>query len=352
MIDIISLEKVLIGFIKLLDDKQLEKFKKNIFKTLNFKNKNNPESGFPNKKDNICNHPRTKNRGPCKRRCINNYCFYHEKKNTPKEYNDKLNNIHVISSIPDELNLSDFKIENSEKYNKLLPYEEYKIIKTKRRCIFLDNIFNNFQINPHDPCSIPSNNNSENRFLPQLIEYNDSSEIDQYDKNIFPNLNINVKIKNNKCIFVDDPCDFHVIPYDSDKKILPVEIENTEINKKVKKKKKKKPRYIKEYNILCSFYEFQIKTKIYKYNICIKTKLLLNNILDYEKNKTKNKDEISNILSCSINIIGKNEDLDKSHIDIMHLISYIYTLADVIKSGNYDNKDFKEVKIYNNILVK
>lgn len=96
MIDIISLEKVLIDFIKVLDNKQLNCFKKNIFNILNSEYKNNSENTKQKTFYNICNHPRTKNRGSCKRRCINSiHCIYHKNKNT-EEYNK----IHVISGNP------------------------------------------------------------------------------------------------------------------------------------------------------------------------------------------------------------------------------------------------------------
>lgn len=47
MIDIISLEKVLIDFIKVLDNKQLNCFKKNIFNILNSEYKNKNENTKP-----------------------------------------------------------------------------------------------------------------------------------------------------------------------------------------------------------------------------------------------------------------------------------------------------------------
>lgn len=84
MIDIISLEKVLLDFIKVLNNKQLENFKKNIFGILNFEDTKN--INYTNINNNtiinnkVCNHPRTKNRGYCKRRCINDiYCVFHTK---------------------------------------------------------------------------------------------------------------------------------------------------------------------------------------------------------------------------------------------------------------------------------
>ena len=330
MIDIISLEKVLIDFIKVLNSEQLSCFKKNIFDILNSEdiNKNNHEMinpdifQIPNKKDNVCNYPRTKNRGPCKRRCINNiHCIYHENKNTTKEYIDKKNDFHVIPSIS---------------YN------------------------------------IPCKSNSENDFIPQLLEYNELEEIDQYDKIIFPKFKkYTLKYKNNKCLFIEDVTNttnkvdnVHVIPYNPDKNILPVQIEidsqniktnnpynlnlfalkNTEVIKNTTKKKKKKPRYIKEYNILCNFYNSQIKPKIYNYNINIRTKILINRILNYEDNKTKNKNNLSCMLFSAINTIAENENLENQKDDFKYIFSYIYALSDVLKTDNYNDEDFNEIK--------
>jgi hypothetical protein len=309
MIDIISLEKVLVDFIKVINNKELKNFKKIIFGILNSEDiDNSPKPGIPNKihinsnknNTNICNYPRTKNRGPCKRRCINSiHCIYHKNKNTTKEYIDKINNFHVFPSIPD---------------------------------------------------IIPCNNILKSESVPELLEYNEIDESIQYNKIIFPKLNNNVKIKNKKCLFMEDiqntinNLDNQVNPCNSDKNNLHVYSKNTPILKKNKKKKKNNPRYIKEYNILCKFYDSKIKSKIYKYNINIRTRFLINKILNYEENKSQNKNELSDMLFSAINTISVNEILDKLNDDLKHLISYIYALADVLKTDNYNDEDFNNMK--------
>lgn len=296
MIDIISLEKVLIDFIKVLNNEQLNCFRKNIFNILNYEYKNNSENTKPKTFYNICNHPRTKNRGPCKRRCINSiHCIYHENKNT-EEYK-KIINFHVIPDNPD-----------------IIPYK-----------------------------SAPKKN-----FRLQLLEYNNLEEMDRYDKIVFSDLT-NYNKKNKLCIFIDDPYNIHVIPCNPNKTILPVQNEdidkiyiqdnkNTEI---IKKKKKKKPRYIKEYNILCKMYKEQFKNNIYKYNINIRTKNLINRILNYEDNKIRPKSDLSYMLLSAAEKIGIIEDLDKLNDNIKYLISYIYILANVFKTDNYEDENFK-----------
>lgn len=180
------------------------------------------------------------------------------------------------------------------------------------------------------------------------MEYNNLEEIDKYDKIGFPDLN-NYNKKNKPCIFIDDPYNIHVIPCNSNKTILPVQNsdidkiyiqgnKNTEI---IKKKKKKKSRYIKEYNILCKMYKEQFKNNIYKYNINITTKNLINRILNYEDNKIKPKSDLSYMLLSASEKIGRIEDLDKLNDNIKYLISYIYILANVFKTDNYEDENFK-----------
>lgn len=289
MIDIISLEKVLIDFIKLLDDKHLEKIKKNILEVLNIKNKNGFEHIISNKKYNICNYPRTKNRGPCKRRCVNDiHCIYHRKQGLQKINKDKIS-IHVNPCIPCDFKLSDIKKEESGscfesdvKYDKILPYIKNNVKKNQRKCIYLDDKFNDFHVNPSVPLSNPCNN------TPKIIEYNDLNETYQYSKIIVPISN--EKLKNNKnCIFIDDPYKFQMIP---DKKILHGKIENTEIKKK---KKKNNQKYNKSYERLCKtnietlqWIENNIKTK-YKHRLIDFLTLCMNDFYAYSAEDPKNK---------------------------------------------------------------
>jgi hypothetical protein len=52
----------------------------------------------------ICNYPRFKNRGLCKRKCINDtYCIYHKKTNTENKCIDNLNNFQVNPCNPDRI---------------------------------------------------------------------------------------------------------------------------------------------------------------------------------------------------------------------------------------------------------
>jgi hypothetical protein len=71
MIDIISLEKVLIDLIKVFDGNQLEKFKKKLSDILNIDDfKDKTFNKVNNNKLHICNHPRTQNRGYCKKKNV------------------------------------------------------------------------------------------------------------------------------------------------------------------------------------------------------------------------------------------------------------------------------------------
>lgn len=292
MIDIISLEKVLLDLIKVINNDQLECFKIKIFEILNLKNTKNI-----NKNNNICNYPRSKNRGPCKRRCINSiHCIYHKKQNTPKEYINKLNDFHVSPSIPDNI-----------------PCNKYHI--------------------------------------PQLLEYNELDDSNQYKK---IKLDKNIKVKSNNCIFIEDipkkiivSDNFHVnhvipdnIPCNKNK-IYSEDIINDKLKKTTKNKKKKK-RYLQEYKKLCNIYNETPKKQ--KHILNIKIKSIFNNILDYEKNKIKSKEQLTMMLKSTINNITENVKLENEDSSLNLIISYIYVLANVFEMDNYNDKDFLEIK--------
>lgn len=353
MIDIISLEKVLLDFIKVLNNKQLENFKKNIFGILNFEDTKN--INYTNINNNtiinnkVCNHPRTKNRGYCKRRCINDiYCVFHTKNKYSKKNNPGND---IISYNPDHISdkiscIIYEELENIDKYNKILPHEKYHVIKkNKRRCIYLDNTFNHFQIKTDNPDDIPNKYDPKNNFIPNLIDYNCLDEIDQYNKmDLFGNID---KHKNKTCIYIEDILHKLNNPDNlnsSDLKNNVSEDKNTEISKKTKKTKKKKKRYTQEYKKICTFYE-KIKMKVnnIKYDN-IKTKELINYTLDDEKNKDKNKETLIYIFNNLIIHIGENENLDDKNNSFNLLISYIYTLANVFETDNYSDKDFLNIK--------
>jgi hypothetical protein len=335
MINIISLEKILIELIKILKNKHSKQFADEIFKILNTKNiiLNNNTITNNVKNINICNYPRTRNRGPCKRRCIDKYCVFHIKNNYVKKDNP---NNHIPNKKPNELPCKLYEENESvPKYDKILPYRKITDNKQNtRQCIYMEDFIYD-QINSHKPNYIPNKDVPKNNFILQLLDYNDLDENDNYNEII---LSGDIKNNYNKCIYIEDIPDK---PNLLVKNNIPDNNKNTPI---IKKTKKKKSRYIREYNILCKFYDLQIKSKINKYNICIRTKFLLNDVLNYEKNKTQNKDYLSDRLKNSLNIISKNEDLEDLHIDIMHLVSYMYTLGDAIKTDNYDNKDLLDVK--------
>lgn len=344
MIDIISLEKVLLDFIKVLNNKQLENFKKNIFGILNFEDTKN--INYTNINNNtiinnkVCNHPRTKNRGYCKRICINDiYCVFHTKNKYDKKINPDKNkkpdDFHINPYIPDKLGIKNIKdLENTPKYNKIFPYEKYHNKKNKRHCIYLDNTFNNFQIKSDNPDNIPHKYDPKNIFIPNLIDYDCLDETDQYNKiYLFGNRD---KHKIKKCIYIEDNLKNNV---KEDKKI-----EISKKTKKAKKTKKKKKRYTQEYKNICILYE-KIKNKInnIKYNN-IKTKELINYTFDNDQHKDKNKDLLIDIFNNLIVHIGENENLDDKNNSFNLLISYIYTLANVFETDNYLDKDFLDIK--------
>lgn len=295
MIDIISLEKVLIDFIIILNDQQLKNFTNKILEILNLKNtlKINYENNHINSNKNttnICNYPRTKNRGLCRRKCINSvHCVYHTK----------------------------------------------------------DKIPNNVHINPHIPCNISNKNTPKNKSNAcplelNIIEYKEIDDLNQYKK---LKIDKNIKVKYKNCIFIEDvpnqinaSDNFQVIPNDPDENNLLVQSENIP-----KKKKKTKKRYIKEYKILCDFYEENFKNKLNNIHISQKGKDLINKNLDYDKNKTNTKDLLENMLYTTSHVIIQNEQIDEHH-SITLIITYMYTLANTIKNNNYENSDFLNIK--------
>lgn len=95
------------------DSNQLNNFKKNLSEILNYENTHDENILKNNKINNICNHPRTKNRGLCKRKCINNvYCIYHMNNN----YSFQVNRV-IPRNNPDDITLKLYS--DPEKYEKI-----------------------------------------------------------------------------------------------------------------------------------------------------------------------------------------------------------------------------------------
>lgn len=328
MIDINSLEKVLIDFVKLLNCDQLEKFQKNLLKIIKVKNTEKT-------KNNICNYPRSKNRGLCKRRCFNSiHCIYHTKTNPddhddlPKRYlqnvnPEKLKIIHEPDNIPGEIQLESKQVDD---------------------ILLQDNI----------PIGLLIDNNSLNKDLsehntPERLLFDDiPSKSLVPDKNILPGYNKKIP-ESNEVETVNDNIPKRLLninfPDESSipgENILPVQNRNEEIPKK---KKKKTKRYIQEYKKLCIYYKENYEIKIDTDDtFYITTKLLFKDNLDYEKNKNKSKDEITKMLiSFNKHLIGVEDEYLKTE-KYSELISYLFTIVTAFVKDNYNDEQFLKTK--------
>lgn len=278
MIDIISLENVLLDFITVLNKEELKKFQKNILGIL--KIKNTEKINYENNNINICNYPRTKNRGLCKRRCINSiHCIYHTKNKSTKTNPDIL---------PKRYSQNNTNIKHD---------------------------LDNFQVDQ----VIPDNN-------PDKIQL-ESNKVDGIHS-----LEVN--------LLQDNPSNSG----NPDNNILPVQNGNEEIPQNKKKNKKRKKRYLHEYKKLCIYFNEKFKRKIHKYSsLNIKTKCLFSQYLDYEKNKNKSKEELTSMLIYFNNYLVNEEGKKIKNNNIYELISYLFTFVNALSTDNYENDDFLQV---------
>lgn len=283
MIDIISLENVLLDFITVLNKEELKKFQKNILGIL--KIKNTEKINYENNNINICNYPRTKNRGLCKRRCINSiHCIYHTKNKSTKTNPDILPKRYSQNNKKQYVNNTNIKPERLEIIHDL----------------------DNFQVD-----QVISDNN------PDKIQL-ESNKVDGIHS-----LDVNLLQDNN---------------------ILPVQNGNDEIPQNKKKNKKRKKRYLHEYKKLCIYFNEKFKRKIHEYSsLNIKTKCLFSQYLDYEKNKNKSKEELTSMLIYFNNYLINEEGEKIKNNNIYELISYLFTLVNALSTDNYENEDFLQV---------
>jgi hypothetical protein len=86
--------------------------------------------------------------------------------------------------------------------------------------------------------------------------------------------------------------------------------------------------------IYVHLYKSDIVKLIPDQNLCIGTRVELKNI-----------DQLKDMIFKSIGIINMFEDIDGLHIELKQLISYMFKIVDVFKSGNYDDEEFKQIKI-------
>lgn len=279
MIDIISLENVLLDFITVLNKEELKKFQKNILGIL--KIKNTEKINYENNNINICNYPRTKNRGLCKRRCINSiHCIYHTKNKSTK-------------TIPDILPKR-YSQNNKKQYvnNTNIKPERLEIIHA------LDNNPDKIQLESNKVDGIHS-------LVVNLLQDN---------------------------------------PSNPDNNILPVQNGNEEIPQNKKRNKKRKKRYLHEYKKLCIYFNEKFKRKIHEYSsLNIKTKCLFSQYLDYEKNKNKSKEELTSMLIYFNNYLVNEEGEKIKNNNIYELISYLFTFVNALSTNNYENEDFLQV---------
>lgn len=183
MIQINYTEKLLLELFDSLNGKLSDSFKNQILNILK-NNSSLPNENINNQKNNstnICNHVKSRNRGLCKRRCINSvYCIYHQKINPNKNnINEITSNLPVnTSNCHPSYNKDDNKKQNLNKND------------PNKQEIVNNNIFD-------------ENINSEYEFIPQLLDcsFLNDTVVDKYEKII---INKETKIKQNKCIYVEN----------------------------------------------------------------------------------------------------------------------------------------------------
>jgi hypothetical protein len=368
MIETIYIEKLLLELFNILNENLSDNFKNQLLHII----KRNEESLTDNyllkinNKSNICNHIRTRKRGFCKRKCINNnYCIYHAKNNPETKINTG------ITHIPDNLILLPNKVTKVT-----LPYKN--------------------QVKPY----IPDNINTV--LIPKIIEYNFSENLNKYDKLI---LDKNIKIKKNKCVYLEDnqdfkksfrnktlPCEFHVKPNDKPDNILKLKIhevidntpiysklelieetrnkkklkcyfmdesflkineknnENIDIINKTKKKMKKRKsknnkKYIHEYKLICNYYTTNIHKNITSNPFLnLITKIKIKNIFNYDKYKNYSREGLIDIFENTLKLIFREEGERVKETPLSCIVTYMIILNKAFENNNYNIEELIEFK--------
>lgn len=370
-------------------DESLNNFKKdlidNIIKLLNL----NKET----EKTHVCGYKRTQGRGYCKRLCIGSSCTYH-KKYIPE---DKTNNTYLCD-VAQNVNKvkKDDKINillNEKKiYGDILNDNEIKIKsdkschmklhdndKSTQKCLQLKFNDNNNNVIKKDhngdileKILIPDEsgdvnlcddikkdynnvdynenilvtsdhflNKSTQKCLPNIYNYyvNNFKKTSSMRKNINNNIDfsseLDIKLKLN---MLDKNGHINSHEKDKHKNTYSQILNNSKINKKLKKKK-----YLTEYKKFCNFI---INTANFDENII--------NLVNYEKNKFLDKYSILGILKEleeNFNIIEVNTYNKDSKDNIEIIIMYCKILYSCIYDGNYQIKEYLHlVKSFSNII--
>lgn len=277
----------------------------------------------------ICGYKRTRNRGYCKRLCIDNACNYHIK----YFISDKQNTEDNIENIPTIDNLvKNKKNHQVDHKNNVYNVEDNKYILEKT---YIPDKLNNMELHGNivDEQHIELNNKSIYNYYINIFKKSSLVRKNvNYNTNIDFSDELNIKLKTNIPDKIGDLELYGKVKYKSPTTIFEHKnMNNSRINKKLKKKK-----YLIEYKYFC---------KIVKDNTLeIKLNDNFNDLINYNKNKFSNKSEITKILvkiENKLRIIYST--YKNSKFKNLHFYSMCLTLS--LSNDNYEDLLYAKNKI-------